>query len=276
MNLKIILKKLAQYREQSRIEKLVKKNESIPFQYRGRTYHLNPDRASVYHIRNSTEKIERMVRLADPESKTCFDVGANCGIFSALLARELPEIAIHAFEPSKELHALIELNCKGSNPTIYRGAVGDAEGEVTFFVNPESQQTNSCNFEAVAMVSKEEVIEKRTVPMTTLDAYLAKAAVQKVDILKIDVQGFEGAVFRGGKAVLASVKQVFLESTWMDVESITNVVPLAREYGFSHLSVINPVFMGVDLLLSKEAPRDTSLVEASYSLDEIEKVQRWF
>lgn len=276
MNLKIILTKLAQYREQGRIENLVKKNEPIPFQYQGQTYHLNPDRASVYHIRNSTEKIERMVRLADPGSKTCFDVGANCGIFSALLARELPEVEIHAFEPSNELHALIELNCKGSNLTIYRGAVGDAEGEVTFFVNPDSQQTNSCNFDAVAMVSKEEVIEKRTVPMTTLDAYLAKAEIHEVDILKIDVQGFEGAVFRGGKSVLSSVKQVFLESTWMDVESITNVVPLAREYGFCHLSVINPVFMGVDLLLSKEAPKDTSLVEASYSLDEIEKVRRWF
>lgn len=275
MTFKTILAKIEKFRDQSRIEKLVRRNEPIPFEYGGRTYHLNPDRASVYHIQNSTKKIQRMIRLADRESKTCFDVGANCGIFSGLLAKELPEIEIHAFEPSSELHSLIDLNCQDANLKIYRGAVGDSEGEVTFFVNPNSQQTNSCNFEAVAMVSEEESIEKRTVPVTTLDSYRSKEAIGKVDILKIDVQGFEGAVFRGAKSLLPSVRQVFLESTWMDIESIVNVVPLAKEYGFSHLSVINPVFMGVDLLLSRQPPSISSFVESSYHLDKIEALSKW-
>ena len=270
-----ILKKLCKIREQRRIQKHVRAGELIPFDFEGKTYFLNPDRASVYHIQNSTEKLMKMIRLASPEARVCFDVGANCGLFSALLAGENQSIDIHAFEPSQELHALIKKNCRERQPTIFEGAVGDKEGVLPFFVNPDSQQTKSCNFDAVAMFSDEEKILTRNVPVTTLDSYASDRGIEKVDILKIDVQGFEGAVFRGAKTILPSVREIFVESTWMDVESIINVVPLAREYGYSHLSVINPVYMGVDLMLSREPPTDPSLVEASYYLEEVEQSPRW-
>ena len=275
MTIQEFFNKLNKLREQRRIEKCVRRGEPIPFDYKGKTYFLNPDQAAVYHIQNSTEKLMKMIRLASSEARICFDVGANCGLFSALLARESPEIQSHAFEPSEELHTLIKKNCRDMKLTLVDRAVGDSEGVLPFFVNPDSQQTNSCNYDAVAMCSDEKKILKREVPVTTLDKYASDLGIEKVDILKIDVQGFEGAVFRGAKTMMPSVREIFVESTWMDVESIVNVIPLAREYGFSHLSVINPVYMGVDLMLSREAPSDPSLVEASYLLEDVEQLPRW-
>jgi protein-L-isoaspartate O-methyltransferase len=107
------------------IRQLVARKKPVPFRYCGRKYYLNPDKSAAYHIQNSTQKIARMVQLIDEDSTTVFDVGANCGIFSAFTSSRLPDADIYAFEPSSELIPIIEKNCRGLNVTILDIAIGE-------------------------------------------------------------------------------------------------------------------------------------------------------
>src|SRR3989442_341315 len=50
-----------------------------------------------------------------------------------------------------------------------------------------------------------------TVPAITLDSYFERHVRSRVDLLKVDVEGAEDAVLRGGKAALAAVENVVLE-----------------------------------------------------------------
>jgi Methyltransferase FkbM domain len=84
-----------------------------------------------------------------------------------------------------------------------------------------------------------------------LDIFSKNNDITSIDVLKVDVQGFEGPVFRGARKTLPHIKQLFIESTWMDIESIMEIIPLGLTYGFTHAAVINPVYMGADILLSR-------------------------
>ena len=55
--------------------------------------------------------------------------------------------------------------------------------------------------------------------------------IKKIDVLKVDVQGYEGAVFRGCGDLVSTVEMLFVESTWMDIESIVETIPFALEHG---------------------------------------------
>lgn len=208
-----------------------------------------------------------MTNLVSKDSRTIFDVGANCGVFSAFAAIRCPSAKVFAFEPSTDLIPLIKKNCQGLNVSVLPHAVSEQTETKTLFVNPNSQQTNSLNADAVTLVSKCQQIEERTVLCTSLDDFAAKENLVGIDILKVDVQGFEGAVFRGGQTVLRSVKQLFVESTWMDIESVVHLIPLAKKYGFRFAAVVNPVYLGADLLLSKEMIKKDENTHLIFDLD---------
>ena len=188
--------------EKIRIRQLVARNKPVPFTYDSRTYYLNPDKSAAYQIKKSTQKIARMVELIDKDSTTVFDVGANCGIFSAFTSVKLPFANIYAFEPSTELIPIIEKNCCGLNVSIHDIAIGEKTEKKILYVNPDSQQTNSFNLDAVSIFSSKNRIQELEVECTSLDEFAKNNGITDIDVLKVDVQGFEGSVFRGAKEIM--------------------------------------------------------------------------
>lgn len=123
------------------------------------------------------------------------DVGANIGYFM-LLARETigDSGSIVCFEPDadniNELTLNVERNAL-NNITISEAAVGSADGEVKL-----SAGLNSC-------VSQDGT---RTVPVVKLDTALKVRA----DMMKIDVEGYEGHVLKGALETMKKCKPVLL------------------------------------------------------------------
>lgn len=223
----------------------------VRFRFRGSRYVVNPDRSAAYHIRHSTEKLARMVDLIGSEPAVAVDIGANCGLFSAFLSKRYPSCKIFAFEPAPIFPDIIRANCPSSNIEIYSCALGGNDENATFYINARSQQTNSLNRMAAVAFSQDSEPDEMEVKCRRLDGFLLERSIHKVDVMKIDVQGAEAAVFEGAQETLSKVDYLFLESSWMDIDSITQVIPLARQFGFSHLAVVNSVHMGADLLLSR-------------------------
>ena len=190
----------------------LKANKPIPFEFNSKTYFSNPDRSAINHIERSVQKISNLSNMIHFEPRVVFDVGANCGLFSAFVAEKYPNCNIFCFEPSEELIPIIKMNCNRYNVSIYDCAVSDTDGSVTFYVNPDSQQTNSVNVQAVKVVSAvDQILETGTVKCRSLDSIVEENKIDQVDVLKVDVQGFEGAVFRGGANMLKKVNLIFVE-----------------------------------------------------------------
>ncbi|WP_301146527.1 FkbM family methyltransferase [Mycobacterium simiae] len=217
----------------------------------GDAYWLNPESTALYHARHSVPKIARMVELIE-DAQSIFDVGANCGLFAALCAQKFPTANIHAFEPANRLQPMLAHNCAAANISIHPMAVGEREEVVTLYVHPDSQQANSLQPSAVAAFLEPDKIETETTRCVAIDSFMAEHSIDHVDVLKVDVQGSEGAVLRGARSALSTVRYLFVEASWLDPESVQRLLPAAEHHGFNHVAVVNPVHTGADLLFTRE------------------------
>ena len=140
------------------------------------------------------------------EGMLLFDVGANFGIFS-LAAADAGGRAV-AIEPSAIavtiISAQVKLNDFAESVRVVTAAAGEAEGSLRML----SSGVFSDGYLSVAKGRREK--ETTVVEVTTLDLLAAKFGVPSH--IKIDVEGYEGAVLRGGKRLLGeSSPLIFLE-----------------------------------------------------------------
>ena len=148
------------------------------------------------------------------KDKIAVDVGANVGLFTAVLARHSKRVI--SFEPNpslaRHLAEVAPRNCE-----VIAKAVSDREGMTTLRV-PVS---GGIEMDALATISSDNRFETETratafathqVQTVTLDQALAPAlqAGERVAFVNIDVEGHEFAVLRGGERVIASERPVLL------------------------------------------------------------------
>jgi FkbM family methyltransferase len=234
-----------------RIRALDRRGKPLRIKIDGSTYYLNSEPTALFHARHSMSKLVRMVALIE-NATSIFDVGANCGIFAALCARKFPTATIHAFEPAPALQSTLALNCSAANISLHQLGVGERDELATLYVNPHSQQTNSLQFSALAPFLDSTTVETEEIRCVSLDSFMSANTIAPIDVLKVDVQGLEGAVLRGAQTTLESVQYLFLEVTWLDLEGVQRILPAAEHYGFNYVAVVNEVYTGADLLFTRK------------------------
>lgn len=129
---------------------------------------------------------------------TFFDVGANVGQYT-LLASGL-DCNVHSFEPAPVIFQFLSENVRpvGKLAKINQCAVSDSEEPVTLYMaQPGDLGSTSMTKQFCASGQTVEV------PCTTIDAYMSRFGIPKVDVLKIDVEGAESAVLRGAEKLLS-------------------------------------------------------------------------
>ncbi len=129
---------------------------------------------------------------------TFFDVGANVGQYT-LLASGL-NCTVHSFEPAPVIFQLLADNVKplAQSVQVNQSALSDVEEPVTLYMaQPGDLGSTSLTKQYCASGQTVEV------PCTTIDNYMSKHAISRVDVLKIDVEGAESAVLRGAEKLLS-------------------------------------------------------------------------
>lgn len=147
----------------------------------------------------ATKILARLVRPGD----VAIDVGANFGWFAVQLARLVgPTGQVHAFEPVPFIHELarenLVLNGLSDAVILNRTALGATEGTLvlrSFAGLPHGHTT-------AAPLARADAVE-HPCALTTLDAYCRTQQLARVDLLKVDVEGFEPDVFEGGRETLS-------------------------------------------------------------------------
>lgn len=140
--------------------------------------------------------------------KRIFDVGAHEGQTVARYGALFPTAQIHAFEPVPATFRRLESAVEGQpSVTPHPCALGDEDGTLVLHVNRAADTSSAYAFSKRATEWMPDVmtqtVETESVPVKRLDTYCAKAGVEHIDILKLDVQGFELAVLKGGVGLLA-------------------------------------------------------------------------
>lgn len=123
---------------------------------------------------------------------TFVDVGANVGEWTAAVLARVPDAQGILVEPG--CAAVTTLRQRfGERVRIIAAATGDASGELTFYEEPGAGEHSSALDGIVAGA-----IERR-VPVVTLDSL----GLDRVDLLKIDTEGFDARVLRGSRRMLS-------------------------------------------------------------------------
>jgi FkbM family methyltransferase len=150
---------------------------------------------------NYEPEVWRRVMDAVRSGDRIVEVGAHIGIYSiALAGRTGPGGLVNVFEPETSISATLEaniaLNGLQDRIKLYRAAVGAKSGAVRF--------VGGRGYEGHVLRDGESAREVIEVPMVTLDGVFEK---ERVDLLKIDVEGFEEPVLEGARALMGDAQR---------------------------------------------------------------------
>jgi len=144
-----------------------------------------------------TDRAEReLLRRILFQGAVVADVGANIGIYSQFFSTCVgPTGLVHSFEPSRDnFKRLFAATRDVSNVRLTQAAVGERSGECTLYVS------DKLNVDHRAY--KADGDSRRAVPtqMVALDDYFKPG--QRVDVIKMDIQGYEFHALRGAQRML--------------------------------------------------------------------------
>ncbi len=140
---------------------------------------------------------------------TVFDIGANSGYFTLLMADLVgPEGRVYSFEPFPVNFNLLKTNVLFNgleNVHLFQSALSDRRGEAILHINPVNDGGHSLgDFEDNPdLAGRDKKKLKELVRTETLDEFMAAQKIDHVDIMKVDVEGAETLVFAGAKKLLA-------------------------------------------------------------------------
>jgi FkbM family methyltransferase len=170
--------------------------------------------------------------------EVCVDVGANAGIVSLAASRWVgPTGRVYAFEPSvREFTRLCDSieRSQAANVTPIHAALASYHGSATLRVATASSSGLNTLGEAFPYDGVE-VQQMERVDVTTLDDFVARTAIPKVAVVKLDVEGSEGEALTGAAGVLARdrpslIVEVFartLQSTGWSVARLEQLIAQA-------------------------------------------------
>jgi FkbM family methyltransferase len=153
-----------------------------------------------------------MARIVHPDH-VCLDIGANIGALTLVLADLARKGVVHSFEPSSINSRFLALNIRRNgrrNAHAHAIGLGAAPGRALFtnlvgmegcsFVNPPGQPV-----ETIVASAWGSGIEQKSEEVTidTLDNWMARTKLRRVDFVKMDVEGFELSVLDGGRDTFA-------------------------------------------------------------------------
>ncbi|HUV88134.1 MAG TPA: FkbM family methyltransferase [Anaerolineae bacterium] len=196
-----------------------------------------------------TELLRRILGSGD----IFLDLGANVGYYSLIASQIVgPEGRVHAFEPiGQNARVLTRTIAENgiSNITVNEVAVGAEAGSLDLFV-PDGDIGNSG---WASIVPSERRPRTITVEMVAIDDYLAAQSVDRVRLVKMDIEGGELNALRGMERLLrqadapdllCEVNPFLLEKLGLGAGSLGQLLDkrgyLLYEVGSSGLKAIDP------------------------------------
>jgi FkbM family methyltransferase len=176
-----------------------------------------------------------------------YDIGASNGCWSTRLVGLFPTATYHLFEPLADNISSYRNGLQWALATyplfnVHRMALGESSGTVTVAITPDPAGSTVLAVEASAVFP-----EKTTQPLHTLDELLESGLLTAPHLVKIDVQGSEDRILRGGRHALKSVQVLQIEC-WLypgygpETARMADIVETLDDLGFIAVEFSDPYY----------------------------------
>ena len=207
-----------------------------------------PEKSS--HPANEYFQLQRF--LSGVKQPVIFDVGAHVGKMTKRYRNIFPDAEIYAFEPIPEcFNQIRELSKSDGKIHIYQTALSNQSGDKDFYIYKNSASSS-------LLLSTEEgrrkwgngaleIQSQITVQCNTLDGFCDTNNIDKIHLLKLDIQGAEFEVLTGAEGLLrsGSVDIIFTEISIL--KSYTNqggfheILSTLNEHGFELYNIYKAI-----------------------------------
>jgi FkbM family methyltransferase len=144
--------------------------------------------------------VQRDANRSGAAPRTVFDVGANIGQTVLGIRKAFPEARIFAFEPFLETFQTLRANTAGvSGAECFQLALGSRRDSLQV----PRQGNTLLNSLLPATWTHHDKSSSETITVETLDFFCGSQNISSIDVLKIDTEGFELEVLRGGAELLS-------------------------------------------------------------------------
>ncbi len=190
-------------------------------------------------------------RCAAISGPVIFDVGAHKGHVAQEFRKCLPSAQVHAFEPFPECFSFLREVAAGDSAIhVHEFGLAEKSGERSFHANLANATNSLLGTDEKAdetwgpgQVGTCEVV---ALPFSTLDSFMAESGLERVDILKMDVQGAEHLVIEGARETLAAGRigmiytEIITMPTYVGQQPLHEVLTQYAGHGFSLVNFYNP------------------------------------
>jgi FkbM family methyltransferase len=191
--------------------------------------------------------------------ETVLDIGANTGQFAQMINRILPAATIFSFEPIKQCYINLVENMKGVPRFLaFDYGLGDTDDTLEMHVNdftPSSSLLPMANLHIQAYPFTAKAHAER-VKIRQLDTVARELGFDGNLLIKIDVQGYDDKVIRGGQSTISRAKVLIVETSF---QSLYVGQPLFEDI-YNMLSSMDFKYMGN--LSQMKSPIDGSILQA--------------
>jgi len=179
---------------------------TLPVVIGDRAYDITSDDQYLDYIAAGFEP--DTVKLLDSlveKHHTVFDVGANIGCTAILFGAAAREV--HAFEPSPTTFSLLQHNVLASglaNVQLHNFGLGAGNFKSKLTFSPYNRSGGFVSDQTRAGTG----FVTENISVRSLDSFIREQAAAQLDLMKIDVEGFELHVLRGGAAAIDRFRPV--------------------------------------------------------------------
>lgn len=150
------------------------------------------------------------------EGDVFFDVGAHCGLYTIIASKRVgAKGMVVSIEPNPENISYLIKNIKMNdlgNVIIIPKALGQKEGKIKLFYRSGATALTSYEMQNRFICFEAEQV--------TLDAIIKELKINHIKMVKIDTEGYDEQVLRGGQRALQKTKYVIVELNTSDLRRI--------------------------------------------------------
>jgi len=185
------------------------------------------------------------------DPKFCLDIGAYEGMWTRDFKQIFPDCAVMMFEgQTLKEPALAKMQTEYKRVDYIIALLGATEAKVTFNIYETASSVLTEHYSTNA--------KTETRNLVTLDKALEKSTFGKPDFIKIDTQGYELEILKGGIKALAHAEFVLLEVSFLDVyvncPLAIDIINFMKEHGF----------VVYDICTLMKRPIDKALFQADF------------
>lgn len=208
---------------------------------RGHVIYVDPETIRAYLLGNYEPDVTKGIQDCCRPGMIVMDVGAHIGYFTILMGQSVGVYGrCISFEPLSENFESICLSVSKNrlrNICVEQMALGGQLGKTKFKINDNRTMGRLGHL----VPHQDEVSFSRfeDVPISTLDGYVSEHQVDKIDFIKLDIEGGEWDFVKGAKSTISKNRPVILVEVHTFAPVETHARPFIRELLYLDYDVLD-------------------------------------